>query len=204
MAANNSINISSAGLVNYDGSSTFSGVTLTQHSVLAGGASNSITSIANGTTGQVLTATTSSDPSWQTPSNLILSTGPITWTNAALKAGTSLLILAAQGNGVVIIPVSVVIKLVYGGSNAFTNAPTYTLNYGSVNGTALALTIVGSVAFSEATANFYHMEAQISATNSALACENLAVYATLNAAMTGNAAGNNTIKVNMLYYLLSI
>lgn len=38
---------------------------ITQHTVQVGGASNALTQIANGTTGQVLTATTGADPSWQ-------------------------------------------------------------------------------------------------------------------------------------------
>ena len=38
---------------------------ITQYCVQVGGASDSLTQIANGTTGQVLTATTGSNPSWQ-------------------------------------------------------------------------------------------------------------------------------------------
>lgn len=40
--------------------------TVTQYDVLVGGASNSITSITNGTTGQILQATTSNNPVWST------------------------------------------------------------------------------------------------------------------------------------------
>ncbi len=46
---------------------TISGSPVTQHSVLAGGISNAITSIAVGTTGQVLTGVTGGDPVWASP-----------------------------------------------------------------------------------------------------------------------------------------
>lgn len=46
MATNNSINLSQAGLANYNGSGTFTGVTVTQHDILVGGIGNNITSVA--------------------------------------------------------------------------------------------------------------------------------------------------------------
>ncbi len=61
MATNNAVNISSAGIVKYDGAGTFSAITLTQYDVLVGGASNGITSIAL-TNGQVLIGSTGVSP----------------------------------------------------------------------------------------------------------------------------------------------
>jgi len=61
MATGNAINANSTGLVKYDGAGTFSGVTVTNHSVLVGAASNGITSIAL-TNGQVLIGSTGADP----------------------------------------------------------------------------------------------------------------------------------------------
>jgi hypothetical protein len=62
MATNNSVNISAAGIVKYDGAGTFTADTVTQHSVLVGGASNAITSIAL-TNGQLAIGSTGADPS---------------------------------------------------------------------------------------------------------------------------------------------
>ena len=62
MATNNAVNIASAGIVKYDGAGTFSADTVTQHSVLVGGASNAITSIAL-TNGQLAIGSTGADPS---------------------------------------------------------------------------------------------------------------------------------------------
>ena len=88
MATNNAVNISSAGLVKYDGTSTFSGVTTTQHAVLVGSTSNSITNLGVGTNGQVLVGSTTADPVFAT----LTGTGGITFTTGA---GT----LAINGTG---------------------------------------------------------------------------------------------------------
>ena len=62
MVTNNSINISAAGIVKYDGAGTFSADTVTNHNVLIGGSSNSITSLAL-TNGQLAIGSTGADPS---------------------------------------------------------------------------------------------------------------------------------------------
>jgi len=51
MATTNAINANSTGLVKYNGTGTFSGVTVTQYNALIGGSSNAITSVAPSTTG---------------------------------------------------------------------------------------------------------------------------------------------------------
>lgn len=67
MAASNSLNISSSGVVAFDSTTgVFSESVLTQHDVLVGGASNAITSISPSTAGLVLTSNgISSDPSFE-------------------------------------------------------------------------------------------------------------------------------------------
>ena len=62
MVTNNSINISAAGIVKYDGAGTFAADTVTNHNVLIGGSSNSITSLAL-TNGQLAIGSTGADPS---------------------------------------------------------------------------------------------------------------------------------------------
>lgn len=62
MTTNNAINLTDAGLANYDGAGTFTGVTLTQHSPLVGGASNAITSLGPLTNGQLVVGSTGVDP----------------------------------------------------------------------------------------------------------------------------------------------
>lgn len=79
MATQNSINANSTGLAKYDGAGTWSGVTLTQHAVLIGGASNGITSLGPLTNGQLAIGNTGNDPSAAT---LTAGTG-VTITNGA-------------------------------------------------------------------------------------------------------------------------
>jgi hypothetical protein len=79
MATGNAINANSTGLVRYDGSGTFSGVTVTQHDLLIGAASNGITSLAL-TDGQLAIGSTGNDPS-----------------AATLTAGTGVNITSASG-----------------------------------------------------------------------------------------------------------
>jgi hypothetical protein len=78
MTTNNAVNITSAGLVRYDGAGTFTGVTVTDHSVLIGASSNGITSLAL-TNGQLPIGNTGNDP---TAATLTAGTG-VSITNAA-------------------------------------------------------------------------------------------------------------------------
>jgi hypothetical protein len=61
MATNNAINLSSAGVITYDGAGTFSASTLTQNAVLVGGASNAISSQVL-TDGQLVIGSTGNAP----------------------------------------------------------------------------------------------------------------------------------------------
>lgn len=61
MATNNAINLTAAGLARYDGAGTFTGVTVTQHDLLIGAATNGITSLAL-INGQLAIGNTGNDP----------------------------------------------------------------------------------------------------------------------------------------------
>lgn len=89
MATNNAVNISAAGIVKYDGAGTFSADTVTQHSVLIGGASNAITSLAL-TNGQLPIGNTGSDP---TAATLTAGTG------VSITNGAGSITIAASGGG---------------------------------------------------------------------------------------------------------
>jgi len=62
MATNNAVNITSSGIVKYNGTGAFSAVTLTQYSPLVGAASNGITSLGPMTNGQILIGSTGASP----------------------------------------------------------------------------------------------------------------------------------------------
>lgn len=78
----NSLNLTSAGLVRFDGVSVFSGVTTTLNRVLIGAASNGITSLAAGLTNQVLVGNTGLAPSFgAVPAGALPGSGQITLSN---------------------------------------------------------------------------------------------------------------------------
>lgn len=78
MVTGNSLNANSVGLARYDGAGSWTGVTVTNHSVLVGAASNGITSLAL-TNGQLPIGSTGADP---TAATLTAGTG-ISITNGA-------------------------------------------------------------------------------------------------------------------------
>lgn len=63
MVSNNSVNLNSSGIIGYDGTSTFNGSLVTQHSILLGGAdTHTINSLGVATNGQLPIGSTGADP----------------------------------------------------------------------------------------------------------------------------------------------
>jgi len=126
----NSLNISQTGLVNFDGTATFTGVTVTQHDLLVGAASNSITSVAPSATSgvPVISQGAAADPTFGTAVVAGGGTGRTTLTNHGVLVGagtTAITQLAAGSAGQV---------LQSGGASA---DPAYsTATYPSTAGTA--------------------------------------------------------------------
>ncbi len=132
-------------------------------------------------------------------------------TNAQLKAlnTTGIQILAGQGSGTVIVIVSVVLKLIYGGTNAFTNSPSTTIGYGTTPAaTGGGWVITVPVGFWQATASQYYLNpvgaVATGISTAATVAENGALYIQTSTNITGNAAGDNTAKVQVNYYVISI
>jgi len=103
MTTNNALNITSSGIVNYNGTGSFSAITVTQYNTLVGGTSNSISNIATGNSGQVLTSNgNAANPSYQTlPSSSISITGntggALTGTSFTFTGGTTGLTFSGSG-----------------------------------------------------------------------------------------------------------
>lgn len=89
MATNNAINLNASGICKYDGSGSFSAITVTNHGTLVGAASNGITSIVQGA-GQLLIGTTAGDPSAAT-----LTAG----TGVSITSATGAITINATGGG---------------------------------------------------------------------------------------------------------
>ena len=86
----NALNITAAGIVKFDGTATFSADTVTQYDVLVGGASNAISSVGPGTSGQILqSAGNAANPAYST------STYPTTNAVSTLLYASSANVMAA-------------------------------------------------------------------------------------------------------------
>lgn len=90
MPTNNAVNITSAGLVRYDGAGTFSAVTVTTNAALIGAASNGITSTLL-TNGQLLIGNTGNAP---TAATLTAGTG------VAISNAAGIITINASGGGI--------------------------------------------------------------------------------------------------------
>lgn len=78
----NSLNLTTAGIMRFDGVSIFSAFPVSNHAVLVGSTSNGITSLSLGTTNTVLVGNTGSDPSFGTvPAGALPGSGQITLSN---------------------------------------------------------------------------------------------------------------------------
>jgi hypothetical protein len=78
----NSLNLTTAGIMRFNGISTFSGLPVTNHAVLIGSTGNGITSLTAGLTNQVLNGNTGGDPSFGAiPAGALPGSGQITLSN---------------------------------------------------------------------------------------------------------------------------
>jgi hypothetical protein len=93
VATNNSINLSSAGIVGYDGAGTFAGTTVTQYAVITGGAAtDTLSSVGPLTDGQLVIGSTGVAPAAATLTNgagISISNGAGTITITNTIAGLS-------------------------------------------------------------------------------------------------------------------
>lgn len=102
MPTSNSLNISSSGIVKFDGTSAFSAVTTTQYNTLVGGSSNGISSVAPSATSGVplISQGASANPTFGTAVVAGGGTGQTTLTNhgVLVGAGTSAITQLATGS----------------------------------------------------------------------------------------------------------
>lgn len=132
MPTNNALNITASGIVKYDGAGTFTAVTVTNHAMLVGAASNGITSQLL-TNGQLMIGNTGNDPSAAT---LTAGTG-VTISNAA---GT--ITLNATGGGVSWSDTSGVATMVSNNGYFVTAAATPTLPAAPANGDTISFVVL--------------------------------------------------------------
>ena len=137
----------------------------------------------------------------------------ITLTSAQVKAlqSTPILMLAAQGANTLIFPESFIAYLAYGGSNVFV-APggasilAYYTNTNTSGNQISSVMLAGSYTQS---ANNYNLTAAVgNGGTPTTSCVNQGIYVAIDQGaagnITGNAANDNTIKIEMVYRVITV
>ena len=187
MATNNSANIKTQGVCYCNGSGVFSGVD-------------------GSTSGYVLTSNgTGVAPSFQAAGGGGILSATVVLTSAQVKAlrATPQTIVAAQGAGTFIAIVSASSKMTYAGTNVFTNGQVRELLYNGVTQITTGCTTAAQINSSQ---NYYAAAAISQASNNSTFTENVGVLIKNTGAseITGNAAGDNTLTISVLYRVLTI
>lgn len=212
--------------------------TITQYTVQVGGTSNLLASVGPGSSGQVLqSAGNASNPAYSTatypstagtsgniltsdgtnwtsaPNASVLLSATGTLTSAQVKAlhGTPITAIAAPGAGKVIVPISVVSKLNYGGSNVFVAGASQTIGVyyttalaiGNTFTIALNAFIVASVTTTQINTDGITAALIVQASTN-IENKPILLYNPVATEVTGNAANNNTITWQIIYYIATI
>ena len=149
---------------------------------------------------------TSDGTNWTSSAPTIYS-ATLNLTNAQIKAlfTTPITIVPAQGAGTVITVTSIIVKYIYGGTNAFTGGGNLNIRYTNTTGQSINASIMTS-ALLLGTASVYSQTLNTAISGAAIAnMENrLVCIHNATALFAGNAANNNLIKVKILYYITQI
>lgn len=190
------------------GNTTFTAYSIIAAGTTATGAFQNVSGV--GTADQVLTSNGASAlPTWQNAKFLIANK---TLTSAQIKAlrATPIEIIAAPGSGKGIVVVSATAKLTYGGTNAFTAAASQTIALYYNNNTTVVNGSLGNLipnAMITSTANKFSINNSAFVSNNQAAGVldnvNVAAWNTVATEITGNAANNNTITINVGYYIVT-
>ena len=188
--------------------------TFTPYAVITGGttATGPLQNVSGvGSSGQILTSNGASAlPTWQTGSG---GTGTfncttVTLTSAQVKAlrATPITVVAAQGAGVWIIPLMYAAKLIYGGTNAFSNGQSLGLFYASGSDGLFNVVNTGTQLNVTTDKNWFGPSVATVQAPLPASVENqdLQIKNTGGSEITGNAANNNTFKITVWWTSISM
>lgn len=161
-----------------------------------------------GTTGEIDVASAGSTVTLSLDAELPVE-AEVTLTSAQVKAlaATQIELVPAPGAGKMIKFMGASLKLVYGGTNAFTESSiTFGIKYTDDTGVQVSQTIEATGWIDQTASTYTNAEPKIDAIVAASAAENQAlVLDNLGAGeVAGNAANDNTVVVSVLYRIVEI
>lgn len=138
----------------------------------------------------------------------IMNYATVSLTSAQVKAlaATQIELVAAPGAGKMIKFMGASLKLVYGGTNAFTEAgDNFAIKYTDDTGVQVSQTIETTGFIDQTASTYTNAEPKIDAIVAATAAENQAlVIDNLGAEIAGNAANDNTLEISVAYRIVAI
>lgn len=139
--------------------------------------------------------------------NIALQTATVTLTSSEIKAlqTTPITLVAAQGVGTMIIPYAISSKFTYGGTDPFTGGSTIRLSY--YDGVSyLSFSHVLSNPLLQGTSTVYGLELGTSTFKTTGALSNLPVTIDTGGfgSYTGNSTNDNTLTVQIAYYVTTL
>jgi len=195
------------GVLTGNGTSAVTASTLTQHGVVVAGASNTLSTVAPGASGNLLTSNGTDWTSAAAPGGGILSAS-ITLTSAQIKAlhGTPITMISAPGVGNIIVIVKGVSKLLYGGSNVFVAGAGQTVNlaYNSVQSAISSFANNTSIIASQTNYSQGSGNTIANATAANLDNQPMTLFNPSATEISGNAANDNTMSFQVLYYIITL
>jgi len=143
------------------------------------------------------------EPPVSSPGNVL--SNVVTYSNANMRAApVAITLVPAAGAGTVLIPLCYSLKMAYGGTNAFTNAPGFLMRWNDSAAGGASTTVGLSTTFWQSTASGWGYFVG-SVQNQLLSVfENQPLTTKLNAGVTGNAANNNTVEITTYYIVVPV
>ncbi len=170
----------------------------------------SLVTTSAGTSGQVLTSNGAGvAPTYQAAggSGLLVSSTVLTSTQIKALRATPITLIAAQGSGNAIWLLGIITKFTYGGTNVFVAAAGQTIGVYYVGTAGLQVyTALFNAALTGSSSSYTQVPIVNSGGNATTIFENQAVVAanTVATEITGNAANDNTITINLLYKVVTL
>lgn len=195
------VNSTSAGLINFDGTATFSTLPYANDGVLITSNSGVPSWLANGTTGQVLTATSSSPASWANPAMLVASVNIGAAAIKTIHTTPVQVIPAVSGN--TIVPVQS-IAIFFSGSQVLSSSAALTLQYGAGSGIVLNTNLISTANLDVSGSSSYQITTcgttATGNTQGLIKANN--VVATSSSNPTGNSSNDAQLYIYVCYFLV--